>query len=272
MSSLARSAAWYARRGWRVFPCVPGRKEPAIKAWHKLATTNLHQIETWWRVRPDSNIGVACGPESGLFVIDVDQHGGGHDGEATLAASCRKLGDLPVTVEQRTGSGGRHLFFAYPEDHDMRNKAGPTGIGLGVDTRGNGGAVVVPPSLHPCGDIYRWNIGPHQAELAALPTAWVKALERQPPPPRISVPVTPLRYASDTQDIGSLLAFVAKQCDGNRNNSLYWATRKIEQLKRLGLIASDRDSELLAAAIAAGLATNEARATIASAKRAEDLQ
>lgn len=279
MSSLARSAAWYGRHGWRVFPCIPGRKEPAIKSWPKLATTDLKQIEAWWRLRPNSNVGCACGPGAGLFVIDIDRHG--VDGEAAFAELEAELGELPRTLEQRTGSGGRQLFFAYPLDRVLRNKGGsahrPTHGGnefrlpAGVDTRGDGGFVVVPPSIHPCGDIYRWITGPHQGEPKELPAGWIKALERRPPAPTISVPVRPLRNAGDTQDVAPLINFVTAQAadGGNRNNALYWATRKVERLRRLGLVSGSRDSELLAAALATGLQRHEAAATIASAKRAE---
>jgi hypothetical protein len=274
MSSLARSALWYARHGWRVFPCLPGDKKPAIKGWPKLATADLAQVAAWWRVRPDSNIGIACGPLTGLYVLDVDQHG--IDGEQALAALVDKLGPLPATVEQRTGSGGRQLLFACPANRDMRNKAGAAprpgqsaGFRLpaGLDTRGEGGFVVVPPSLHPCGQRYRWIVGPHQTAPADLPEPWVEALERRRHV-TITVPVTPLRHVTG-QDIAALLRFVATQREGNRNAALYWAARKVEELRRLGLIAGDGAHELRSAARAAGLDEVEAARTIASAKRAE---
>lgn len=276
-SALARAALWYARRGWRVFPCVPGDKRPALKKWQRLATAEPRQVETWWRIRPDANIGVACGPETGLFVIDVDQHG--PDGEAGLAALEARLGPLPPTVEQRTGSGGRHLFFAYPIGRVLRNKAGATprrrgqdGFRLppGVDTRGGGGFVVAPPSIHPCGDLYRWVKGPHQVEPANLPEAWVAALERRPQV-RITVPIRPLRnIAGDAQDPTPLIRFVQEAREGNRNAALYWAARKLAELHRLGLIRDPRCAELEAAARAAGLDRDEVARTIASALSAEN--
>lgn len=275
MSNLARSALWYARHGWRVFPCMAQSKKPAIKGWPTLATTDVGQVETWWRVRPDSNIGLACGPATGIYAIDIDQHG--VDGEQALARACAQLGPLPETVEQRTGSGGRQLLFAYPSGHEMRNKAGTSHKGKsaqefrfdpGVDTRGEGGFVVVPPSIHPCGEPYRWVSGPHEMGLAPLPAAWVKALERRRPL-TISVPITPLRNVGGTQGIDGLVRFVAQQGEGNRNAGLYWAARKVESLRRLGLVAGGHDEALKSAARHAGLSGEEAARTIASAKSAE---
>jgi hypothetical protein len=272
VSSLARSALWYARHGWRVFPVVARKKLPQIKRWPELATVDLVQVERWWREWPDANIGLACGPASGLYVVDVDQHG--IDGEASLADLERKLGPLPPTVEQRTGSGGRQLFFAWPGDRDLRNKAGRPARGRseefqlpeGVDTRGEGGFVVVPPSVHPCGDIYRWTSGPHQADPAHLPEPWIRALERRRF--TVTVPITPFRVVTDPTAIDRLAEHVARQAKGNRNSALYWAGRKLQQLRALGLVRDDDDRPLVAAALRAGLTEREARATLASSRRA----
>src|SRR5215207_1453768 len=65
-------AVYYARIGWRVFPCVPGGKTPAVRAWPQLATSDPGTIARWWRERPDCNVAVACGLGSDLYVIDVD--------------------------------------------------------------------------------------------------------------------------------------------------------------------------------------------------------
>jgi hypothetical protein len=88
--NLRLSALWYARRGWRVFPCVPGTKKAAIKDWPRLATTDLEQVEAWWSTWPGCNVAVACGLGSGIFVVDVDTHGS-RDGAAALAKAVREL-------------------------------------------------------------------------------------------------------------------------------------------------------------------------------------
>ena len=62
----------HAARGWAVFPCLPGAKLPAIKAWPEKATTDENQIRYWWGQNPDYNIAIATGEKSNLTVLDVD--------------------------------------------------------------------------------------------------------------------------------------------------------------------------------------------------------
>ena len=85
-------------------------------------------------------------------MIDVDM-GNGKDGETSLAALEAEHGPLPKTRESRTGSGGRHLFFRYLADREIRNKQN---IMPGLDVRGEGGYVVIPPSVHETGQTYVW--------------------------------------------------------------------------------------------------------------------
>ncbi len=56
----------------------------------------------------------------------------------------RAGGPLPETAKARTGGGGTHVFFAYPAGDEVRSSAGK--LGPGLDVRGEGGYVVVPPS------------------------------------------------------------------------------------------------------------------------------
>ena len=37
-------ALLYARKGYRVFPCLPSKKEPAIKAWQVAATDDEQEF------------------------------------------------------------------------------------------------------------------------------------------------------------------------------------------------------------------------------------
>jgi hypothetical protein len=260
-SNLGRSALWYARHGWRVFPVVPRKKLPLVKGWPQLSTTDLEQIARWWRQWPEANIGLATGP---VYVIDVDQHG--TDGEIALAKAERRLGKLPASVEQRTGSGGRQLFFSW--DHpiiELRNKAGAGGIGDGVDTRGTGGFVVLPPSVHPCGEQYRWTSPPHATEIAPLPMAWARKLQANF---LIQVPVTPLAVPlpESWTNVAGIVRTVETQRPGNRNSALFWAACKIARLHAWGVVA-DGPEVLVGPALALGLSEPEVRRTIASARR-----
>jgi hypothetical protein len=258
---LGLSAAWYARHGWPVFPVRPRAKTPLIKAWPKLATTDTDQIARWWREWPEANVGLATGE---VYVIDVDQHG--IDGEIAFAAAVGRLGELPPTVEQRTGSGGRQLFFSWSHPTiELRNRAGAGGLGEGVDTRGAGGFVVLPPSIHPCGERYRWTSAPHATEIAPLPMAWARRLQANF---LIPVPVTrsPFPLPESWVNLRGIIATVENQRPGNRNSALFWAACKIARLHAIGAVTVGPEV-LVGPARSSGLTEPEIRRTIASAVR-----
>lgn len=152
-STLLDAALSMAERGWYVFPCLPGRKQPALRVnWQEIATTNPTRLRTWWRRTP-YNIGIACGP-SGLVVIDLDSadHGtatatANYDtpnGRDNLTSLCIEHGDASAfdTMIVHTPSG-YHLYFQAPEER-IPNSAGK--LAPLVDVRGNGGYVVAPGS------------------------------------------------------------------------------------------------------------------------------
>ena len=142
-----------AALGFRIFPVEPRGKRPLVKNWPNVATTDLSQIRAWWAKWPDANMGMACGKKSGVFVIDVDVNNG-KNGNSSLGDLFSRV-DYPVpeTRESITGSGGRHLFYQYPIDREVRNKQN---ILPGLDVRGEGGYVVLPPSIHESGRSYAW--------------------------------------------------------------------------------------------------------------------
>jgi replicative DNA helicase len=77
-------------------------------------------------------------------------------------------------VAAKTGNGV-HVYFKMPGGADVRNSAGK--VGQGIDVRGTGGYVVIPPSPHPDGGVYEWIKGrePTECPIAYAPT-WL--LER----------------------------------------------------------------------------------------------
>jgi putative DNA primase/helicase len=77
------------------------------------------------------------GLESSLLGIDIDE-GDGKSGEKTWKAHGLLL---PATVQTRTMSGGRHIFFKIPLEFPIRNSAS-TVFGPNIDVRGAGGYVV----------------------------------------------------------------------------------------------------------------------------------
>lgn len=148
MQEIAR----LAQRGWRLLPCAPCGKTPLLKFWPALASSDLATIRGWTAKHHDCNWGVETGPDSGVFVLDVD----GEAGRASLAALEAKHGPLPATLTSRTGreDGGEHRWFNYSSDREIRGNAGK--LGRGLDVRGAGGYVIVPPSIHESGREYQW--------------------------------------------------------------------------------------------------------------------
>ena len=114
-----------------------------------------------------TNIGIVTGEISNLIVLDIDPK---HGGNSSLDRLERQFGQLPETIEAKTGGEGRHLYFAHPGGL-IRNR---TGLAQGVDLRGDGGYIVAPPSVHPIGRAYVWAAGrsPEDIALAALPR-WI---------------------------------------------------------------------------------------------------
>jgi Bifunctional DNA primase/polymerase, N-terminal len=75
------------------------------------------------------------------MVLDVDADDGGLESLTKLE---REGVPVPRTARTRTGGGGIHVYFRYPSETEIRNSAGL--LGPGLDVRGEGGYVVVPPS------------------------------------------------------------------------------------------------------------------------------
>ncbi len=143
--NLLECALAYADLGYAVFPCAPGRKQPLTPRGFHDATTDSEQIERWWRQNPHANIAV---PTSGLIVIDID----GAD-NAWLTSEPDKQLDLAVAPVSRTPRGGRHHVFRQPSGKHWSNTTGR--VAPGVDTRGDGGYILVPPSIVD-GKPYHW--------------------------------------------------------------------------------------------------------------------
>jgi hypothetical protein len=141
-----------AARGWRLFPCVQNNKTPLLKSWPTLASSDPATIRKWAAKYPGCNWAVVCGPESGLWVLDVD----GEKGLLSLSQLEREHGPLPATLTSQTGreDGGEHRFFTWPVDRNIRSST--RRLGNGLDVRAVGGYVVIPPSIHSTGRKYQW--------------------------------------------------------------------------------------------------------------------
>lgn len=139
---LLDQALAIAATGVPVFPCG-ANKAPVCVGGFNRATCNPASIRALFAHRAAVLIGMPTGPASGVIVIDIDPR---HDGNEWLEANRYRL---PATRTHGTMSGGSHFLFN-DSGHGIRNSAGVSkngkGIAPGIDVRGAGGYVCIPPS------------------------------------------------------------------------------------------------------------------------------
>ncbi len=114
----------------------------------KIASTDPEKIKNWWSKYPTANIG---GRMLGKLGIDVDPR---HGGDTSVYDLCEKYGRgwLDEAWRNASGSGGPHFIFDNKTNVPFQNSASK--IGPGIDTRGDEGYLVMPPSLHVSGQRY----------------------------------------------------------------------------------------------------------------------
>jgi hypothetical protein len=123
------------------------------------ASNDIHQVIAWAREFPNANVAARTGIKSNLFVIDSD----GPEGEARLRELQGEHSELNDTQRHQTGGGTWHYLHNYPKhrqnkaraDGEWRNNS-RTLLGEGLDTRGEGGYILLPGSCS--------RKGPYKAE------------------------------------------------------------------------------------------------------------
>lgn len=143
---LGKAARSYIEKGIAVFPCWPKAKEPLTKDGFYSATTDPALVSLWFR--ESCNIGAPTGRT--FDVVDIDTLEGVRNFMLHDEINWRD-GLLGVALTGRPGVG-LHLF--YPVTGAPSSK--PFGKAGGVDIKGKGGYVLLPPSIHPSGTPYRW--------------------------------------------------------------------------------------------------------------------
>ena len=203
---LVDHAQWIAEAlQLSVFPVKQRDKRPYAKPGFHAATTDPAQIAAWWDEHPNASIGVPMG--HGLWALDIDER---YEGLAALRKLEETFGQLPWTVTNLTGShdGSKHLIWREPHDVEIRKgKLCP-----GIDIQGLGSYIIVPPSLHPSGNRYAWELdyGPDDCDFCDAPD-WLIDLVTQP------------RHSADGYDDEELCAYDpdAQVVEGDRNNAMY---------------------------------------------------
>ncbi|MGQ2989504.1 MAG: bifunctional DNA primase/polymerase [Brevundimonas sp.] len=247
----------YGRTSWK----VTASRDPdlAQERWSGRAYLPLKPIEELreknpgksdeWLLRPvaagpSANVAIATGAPAGFWVLDED----GPDAAAWVAAREAENSPLPETVEQQTARG-RHRCFAWCEAAQAAGLGNRSGLSKApVDVRGEGGYIVVAPSIHP-GDakkgiapgwVYRWLPGhaPWEMDFAPAP-AWLIDLVKPREPKEADV--TPKRAEPRVRVQGRASAYGEAALDracatiisarvGSRDTTLYAEACSIGQL------------------------------------------
>lgn len=147
----------YTAQGWRPVPlhhvddvgaCSCGRapcgggnksagKHPIHGNWSKILLSE-QGLAAALQAHPQMNVGIATGAPSRFWALDVDDY-------AALDRLTVEWGTLGTMPFQITGSDGLHFLFAMPVDFEPTNSSGR--LPGGLDVRGTGGQIVVPPSV-----------------------------------------------------------------------------------------------------------------------------
>jgi hypothetical protein len=222
--SLLEAALGYAAQGIPVFPLKAKEKVPLTVRGFKDATTDEQTIRAWWTRWPNANVGIPTGAASGWAVVDIDAQGGGLDSLKELVDA---YGEIPTGRRSKTGNGGAHLIFQHV--NGFRNSASK--LAKGIDTRGDGGYIVAPPSVHPNGTVYQWT---DEGEPGELP-AWLDP--RNTPGNLSSLNLT--RRSIDSRGVERCRAYLEKVPNAISGNGGHGATlRAACECFRFGLTES----------------------------------
>lgn len=148
-------------QGMLILPAAVGQKSPFVE-WRKFQTGERPNPSQWFRTSGKSNYWCLTGRASGLVVIDCDN-------QAAEDYWRNEIGLAPlmdVTTKVQT-SKGHHYYFRIPDDWDPERtiksfavhpkKGGPQDT-MSFDFRADGGGVIVPPSVHESGRVYKWAV------------------------------------------------------------------------------------------------------------------
>lgn len=150
------AALIYADTGLRVLPVRANSKVPLIRAWQVNASTDFQTIQHWWKKHPSSNVGIATGRKSGIFVIDIDCKRDVYGMDSIMDT----FGDIELNRDWLIAispTGGVHFYFQWDESIPVTVASH---VLPGVDIRGESGFIMAAPStLKIDGELkgYFWN-------------------------------------------------------------------------------------------------------------------
>lgn len=235
MSTLLDAALRALDEGWNVLP-VHQRKGPhpvlvetghareneegrLVPSWRGLQDERVTEplVREWFHPRWQvPGLAAVTGRISGRVVLDLD----GEDGRALL-------GTWGLSASALSGSGSPHLYFAHPGWHVRTVASGsyrdPPFPGL--DVRGDGGMIVLPPSVLANGTYRLCSPNLLTPEQLPEPVAYWTGLLRPPVP---DLPEVDEFKVGPGEDATTLLSDALSRMDGGRNNAGYWLARQLK--------------------------------------------
>ena len=217
---IRQTTEWYLQNGFGVVPIARGGKNPILSKWQHNYFKSTDDYQAWLGDKyVNHNVGLVTGKATGIIVIDIDKakNDSEVDGEESLKALIEQLGELPFTVEQRTRSGARQLFFKYPTD--VERIKGTVRLVDCIDIRADDNQVVVYPSYYADSETkeitgsWKWINNPYNTSLAELPATWIEFITQN----NAQKPHNKPQEATKTQSSFN---------EGSRNDSLFKALCK----------------------------------------------
>ena len=140
MGNIEDAALEYVDMGFSVIPIKKGEKIPLIEwASYQQRQPTREEVETWFTDFPDAQIALVTGMVSGVAVVDAD----GPVGVKWMKSI------LPATSVYAKTAKGWHAFYKMTNLIGNKARVVPE-----IDVRGQGGYVLIAPSIHPSGSQY----------------------------------------------------------------------------------------------------------------------
>jgi hypothetical protein len=143
-------------RGWQPVPVRAGEKRPIMAGWTDFVMTR-EAVPV--RFTADANIGLLLGtPSGGLVDLDLDCQ------EAVALAPLL----LPETlmISGRSSTPRSHFWYITDTEVKTRKFTDPEG-GVLLELRSTGSQTVIPPSVHPTGEVIEWVYSGEPAVMSA---------------------------------------------------------------------------------------------------------
>lgn len=170
--SLKEAALRWQEKGYSIIPLDRQAKRPLIK-WKEYQSRRptREEVEQWWTWWPEANIALVTGALNEIIVLDFDVREGfeGHP------LSEKWLVETPVVRTNR----GMHVYLRCVSPV-ASHRYGQ------VDLKAEGAYVLVPPSIHPSGTVYRRidQAGEWVLDLVAGASRYCReAVQKMAPPP-----------------------------------------------------------------------------------------